>query len=80
MYKMQSILQKFALINTSYCFLARQKALLSVQNIVNLATSMGNVLVSYEDIVTMVKIAPLLMQIRIVSRRQIYKGIDKYLF
>nr|CCA17215.1 DEAD/DEAH box RNA helicase putative [Albugo laibachii Nc14]CCA23690.1 DEAD/DEAH box RNA helicase putative [Albugo laibachii Nc14] len=67
------MLQKFALVDTSYCFLARQKALLSVQNIVNLATSLGNVSVTYEDVERMAKIAPLLMQIRPMNRRQIYK-------
>lgn len=67
---MEQWTRKFELLDASFCFLSKHRALLSVANVLRMANSFGSVQMAADDIEFMARVAPALLQLRNVTRRE----------
>lgn len=66
---------KFALVDASFCFLARHRAVLSVRNVLRTANSFGVVAISAAELRAMAALAPALLTIEASTGHELqHKG------
>jgi hypothetical protein len=70
----ETLVAKYALVDTSYCFLAKHKAILSVDNILKMANSLSPEPIEPREVLLMAQIAPKVLDVHQIQLKQAHKG------